>query len=107
MQISLGDLPSRPAQRGVGHRHERWDGERWTRQRPRAGVIAGRVLSIRERQGGAQTNGTEAYGEIVWSWRLSGWRQVSRRSCEPDRADKTIFARRWCQTSPITRESAL
>jgi hypothetical protein len=25
--------PSRPDQRGVGHRRERWDGLRWTRQR--------------------------------------------------------------------------
>jgi hypothetical protein len=44
--ISLA-IPSR--KRGVGHRHERWGGERWTRQCPRASVIAGRVLSIRER----------------------------------------------------------
>jgi hypothetical protein len=36
-------LPSRPEKRGVGHRHERWDGERWTRRCPRAGVIAGRI----------------------------------------------------------------
>jgi hypothetical protein len=33
-------------------------------------VIAGRVLSIRERFPGAQTNGTAAYGKSVWSWRL-------------------------------------
>src|SRR5882672_10175050 len=25
--------PSRPGKRGVGHRHERWGGLRWTRQR--------------------------------------------------------------------------
>jgi hypothetical protein len=43
MQILLHDLPSRSEKRGVGHRHERWDGERWTRQCPRAGVIAGRI----------------------------------------------------------------
>ena len=61
------DLASRPGKRGVGHRHERWGGERWTRQCPRAAVIAGRILSIRERSIGAQTNGTDAYGKIVWS----------------------------------------
>jgi hypothetical protein len=61
------DLPSRPEKRGVGHRHERWGGERWTRQCPRASVIAGRVLSTRERSQGAQTNGIEADGKIVWS----------------------------------------
>jgi hypothetical protein len=36
-------LPSRPGKRGVGHRHERWDGERWTRRCPRAPVISGRI----------------------------------------------------------------
>jgi hypothetical protein len=61
VQITLYDLPSRPGKRGVGHRHERWGGERWTRQCPRAGVIAGRILSIREWSGCAQTNGTFAY----------------------------------------------
>jgi hypothetical protein len=46
--------PSRPAQRGVGHRHERWGGLRWTRQRQAREVFAGR-LSVSEH--GAQTNG--------------------------------------------------
>jgi hypothetical protein len=32
-QITLYPLPSRPDQRGVGHRRERWGGLRWTRQR--------------------------------------------------------------------------
>src|SRR5260370_31091429 len=52
-------------QRGVGHRHERWGGMRWTRQRPRARGIAGR--NLRERSPGAQTNGAVADGEVVWS----------------------------------------
>jgi hypothetical protein len=34
---------------------------------PARQVIAGRILSIRERFYGAQTNGIEADGEIVWS----------------------------------------
>ena len=34
-------IPSR--ERGVGHRHERWDGLRWTRQRCARKVIAGRL----------------------------------------------------------------
>jgi hypothetical protein len=67
VQIRLHDLPSRPGKRGVGHRHERWGGERWTRQCRRASVIAGRILSIREWPQCAQTNGIEAYGKIVWS----------------------------------------
>ena len=32
-QITLYPPPSRPDQRGVGHRRERWGGLRWTRQR--------------------------------------------------------------------------
>ena len=36
-------MPSRPGKRGVGHRHERWGGERWTRRCPRARLIAGRI----------------------------------------------------------------
>ncbi|MGB7939011.1 MAG: hypothetical protein WCF72_10375, partial [Pseudolabrys sp.] len=46
--------PSRPEKRGVGHRHERWGGLRWTRQRQAREVFAGR-LSVSEH--GAQTNG--------------------------------------------------
>jgi hypothetical protein len=34
---------------------------------PARGVVAGRILSIRERLQGAQTNGIEADDEIVWS----------------------------------------
>ena len=46
--------PSRPEKRGVGHRHERWGGLRWTRQRQAREVFAGR-FSVSEH--GAQTNG--------------------------------------------------
>jgi hypothetical protein len=46
--------PSRPEKRGVGHRHERWGGLRWTRQRQARKVFAGR-LSVSEHN--AQTNG--------------------------------------------------
>ena len=46
--------PSRPEKRGVGHRHERWGGLRWTRQRQAREVFAGR-LSVSEHR--AQTNG--------------------------------------------------
>jgi hypothetical protein len=67
IQIRLHDLSIPSRKRGVGHRHERWGGMRWTRQRPRAAAIAGRVLSIRERSICTQTNGAEAYGKIVWS----------------------------------------
>src|SRR6476659_7642735 len=46
--------PSRPEKRGVGHRHERWGGTRWTRQRQARKVLAGRS-SVSEHV--AQTNG--------------------------------------------------
>jgi hypothetical protein len=46
--------PSRPEKRGVGHRHERWGGLRWTRQRQAREVFAGR-LAVSEHR--AQTNG--------------------------------------------------
>src|SRR5882672_9600550 len=26
------------------------------------------------------TSGVEAYGEVVWSWRLNGWRQVGEKA---------------------------
>ena len=39
--------PSCPEKRGVGHRHERWDGLRWTRQRRARGVFAGRFFRER------------------------------------------------------------
>jgi hypothetical protein len=50
--------PSRPEKRGVGHRHERWGGTRWTRQ--------GGLWSVSEHS--VQTTGEAAYGKAVWSW---------------------------------------
>jgi hypothetical protein len=44
--------------RGVGHRHERWDGMRWTRQRRARKVRAGQVARPVS-PGGAQTNDAE------------------------------------------------
>src|SRR5258708_38943604 len=35
-----------PKERGVGHRHERWDGMRWTRQRRCEADSAGRVYPV-------------------------------------------------------------
>jgi hypothetical protein len=44
-----------PAKRGVGHRHERWDRLRWTRQRRARAWLQGG--NSRERSDGAKTNG--------------------------------------------------
>jgi hypothetical protein len=95
--------PSRSEQRGVGHRRERWDGMRWTRQR-RARDCDRRAV-LRERSCSARTNGAStppprlrpgctraaeglvevaAYGKAVWSWHpllVSSW----RRLFEPNR----------------------
>jgi hypothetical protein len=48
-------------------------------------------LQARERSQGARTSGAEAYGEVVWSWRLSGWRQVCEKASRPDRARMSQF----------------
>ena len=40
---ALQTPPSHPSTRGVGHRRERWDGMRWTRQGRARDVIAGRI----------------------------------------------------------------
>ena len=45
----LGLPASRPRERGVGHRHERWDGMRWTRRHRARDGMAGRPLRARER----------------------------------------------------------
>jgi hypothetical protein len=62
----LGPPPSCPRGRGVGHRHERWDGMRWTRQCRARDGMAGRA-SARERSQDVLTSDAEAYGEVVWS----------------------------------------
>jgi hypothetical protein len=41
-QITHISASSCPLMRGVGHRHERWDGMRWTRQRRARKLVAGR-----------------------------------------------------------------
>jgi hypothetical protein len=63
----LGLPASCPRGRGVGHRHERWDGMRWTRRRRARDGMAGRALRARERSQDGLTSGAEAYGEVVWS----------------------------------------
>ena len=53
-------------------------------------MIAGRVLSP-WRSKGAQTNGAEADGEVVWFWRPKAGVKLAEAS-RPDRvSDKTII----------------
>lgn len=80
--------PSCPAKRGVGHRHERWDGLRWTRQcRARAWLQGGygrerpdgtlderRLNASVETSSGSMRAGWSVWreeaadGKTVWSW---------------------------------------
>ena len=85
--------PSRSEQRGVGHRHERWDGMRWTRQR-RARDCDRRAV-LRERSCSARTNGAStpppglrpaARGRRRYWWRLPR----TAKPCGPG-------TRCWCQ----------
>jgi len=46
----------------VGH------GMRWTRQRPARSSSQGGSFGFVSEETSHQTNGAEAYGEIVWSW---------------------------------------
>jgi hypothetical protein len=90
--------PSRSEQRGVGHRHERWDGMRWTRQRRARlrsqGGFRERLCSVQDERrfnASAKTSAgctraveglveVAAYGKAVWSWHpllVSSWRRFS------------------------------
>ncbi len=79
--LSARAIPFR--KRGVGHRHERWDGVRWTQQRrARLRSQGGSPVSDHAAR---RTNDAVAYGKAVWSWHpllVSSW----RRFFEPDRA---------------------
>jgi hypothetical protein len=61
------------------------------------------AFRARERSQDVRTSGAEAYGEVVWSWRLSGWHQVCEKASRPDRADEPAICRRRRQQSPILR----
>ena len=59
---------------------------RWTRRCRARDGMAGRSFGLVSDLQNARTSGAEAYGEVVWSWRLSGWRQVGEKASRPDRA---------------------
>jgi hypothetical protein len=67
-----------PALRGAYHdRHGRWAWDAVDAAASGAQVIAGRV-STREQSNGGQTNGADADGKTVWSWHpllVSSWRR--------------------------------
>src|ERR1700676_5066275 len=83
--------PSRSGKRGGRASSRTRDGMWWTRERRRAMAVAGRV-EPRERFTGAQDERRFSVRQncvVLTPQRLAS---SLRRSCEPNRADKTIFA---------------
>jgi hypothetical protein len=86
--------PSRPEKRGVGHRHKRWGGLRWTRQRQAREMFAGR-FSVSE-HGAQDERRLNAFAGIFCGQHVAGgrfWRGKPRtaKPCGPG-------TRCWCQT---------
>jgi hypothetical protein len=78
---------------------------RWTRQRRR--VRCGRRAILIVSGHGAQTNGAEAYGEVVWSWHpLLMLSLAEARSAQPGVGCAIQFVRRRWQKEFVTGESA-
>ena len=84
--------PSRPEKRGVGHRHERWGGLRWTRQRQAREVFAGRL--IRERTSRADERRLNAFA--MASAGGTGWLKFWRRKLRTAKPCGS-GTRGWCQ----------
>jgi hypothetical protein len=70
--------PSRPTKRGVGHRHERWGGMRWTRQRRKTSGADPPSLKLRR-------TGTRS---VEWLFRKAGRGRRNR---------VVLSSRRWSQ----------
>ena len=83
------------SKRGVGHRHERWGGMRWTRQR-RARDCDRRAV-FRERSCSAQTNCASVYGKPCGP-DTRCWCQALRRS-----SSSTGFGETFNPHSTVTR----
>ena len=83
--------PSFPGKRGVSRSSRTRDGMRWTRQRWRAGLFAGRS-SVSEQQRAGRT-ALVAYGKTVWS-RHPLLVPSSRWRSRPNRVDQPQSGRR-------------
>jgi len=92
---------SRPAKRGVGHRHERWGGMRWTRQRRRVVVLAGRASVCERTQCADERCCCVRQNRVVLTpqWLASSL----RRSVGPTGRGWALIRRRRRQASPILR----
>ena len=96
----LGLPPSCPRGRGVGHRHRTlgWDVVDAAASGAQVNCRAGFGLSqTRERSNGAQTNGAEAYGEVVWFRHpllVSSWRRHAGPTGRGDAANSSTTVTR-------------
>jgi hypothetical protein len=79
----ISSVTSSP-RRGVGHRHQGWDGMRWTRQRRACLRLQGEMKLVSDRTA-HETSDAVAYGEAVWSWHPLLMPSLRRRSW-PNRA---------------------
>ena len=99
----LGLPPSCPRGRGVGHRHERWGGMRWTRQRRARDGMAGRAsrsVSVTGRAGRTMLKRTaKACGPDA---SVVGVKSAEGKSARPGADEPAIRIRRR-QQSPILR----
>jgi len=99
----LGLPPSRPRGRGVGHRHERWDGMRWTRQRQARDGIAGRASwSVSGSQRADEWRARVRQNRVVLAPQWLASSLAEGASARPGADESTIRGRRR-QQSPILR----
>jgi hypothetical protein len=104
--ITTRAIPSR--ERGVGHRHERWGGMRWTQGRRRDACSQG---GFRERATTRRMSGADAYGKTVWSrhpWLVPScrWRHRSNRIGAPSsrqrrRQEEFVSGEQLCFRRPV------
>ena len=96
--------PSCPTKRGVGHRHERWDGLRWTRwRRARDG----------NRRAGLPVSGSRRAGRTALMRTAKpcgpgtrGWCQAAGGEFDPTGSIEPSSRQRWRQDEFVSRESA-
>ena len=77
-----------PEKRGVGQRHERWGGLRWTRQRQARGVFAGRFF--RERATCARRTALKRLGRNFFRQHAGWLERMVRGSC--GRQNRVVLA---------------
>ena len=92
-----------PKKRGVGHRHERWGGMRWTRQRQAREAVRRAVIRERTRRAGrtALKRTAKPCGPDT-----RGWCQAAGGEFDPTGSIEPSSRQRWRQDEFVSRESA-